>query len=140
MIGAAPCVSPDSGSIENCITLESIVIAPTARSPPYFSKDVLKDTMSMLSVDCMMKGDSPSARHGSSTLKSIFRCLFLILSTVMFPVRNLRTHNADTAWDIMVASAAPFTPMSSPKMKIGSSTIFSTAPTSTVIMLIFANP
>ena len=33
---------PCSGSMENCMTLERIVIAPTAVSPPYFNRLVLK--------------------------------------------------------------------------------------------------
>ena len=41
-----------------------IVIAPTAVSPPYFNRLVLKLMDSALSVNCMINGASPSARHG----------------------------------------------------------------------------
>ena len=41
----------------------------------------------------------------------------------------------DTAWEMMVARAAPCTPMFSPKIKMGSRMMFSTAPISTVAML-----
>ena len=44
----------------NCITLVRIVIAPTAISPPYFNRLVLKQTDSTLSVNCMIKGARPS--------------------------------------------------------------------------------
>lgn len=40
----------------------------------------------------------------------------------------------------MVAKAAPFTPMSNQKMKIGSSTIFSKAPISTEYMAMLGRP
>ena len=50
------------------------------------------------------------------------------------------TQSAEASWEITVASAAPLTPMSSAKMKIGSSTMFRTAPISTVSMPLFANP
>ena len=56
------------------------------------------------------------------------------LRMAFFPVRNFSTHSAEQAWEITVASAAPFTPMSSRKMKIGSNTMLTTAPTATVIM------
>jgi hypothetical protein len=52
----------------SCMTLVSTVIAPTAVSLPYFSKDELKHTAIRLSVDCMMNGDNPRARQGRNTL------------------------------------------------------------------------
>ena len=56
------------------------------------------------------------------------------------PVRNFSTHTAEQAWEITVASAAPCTPISSRKMKMGSSTMLTTAPTATVIMPIRLKP
>ena len=50
------------------------------------------------------------------------------------------THTALTAWDKMVARAAPFTPMRNTKMNSGSSRIFSTAPMSTEHMAGMAFP
>ena len=87
-----------------------------------------------LSVDCMMKGDTPMAMTGRSTLGSRRRCLAWMVSLDRFPVRNLRTHRADTAWERMVARAAPCTPISKPKIKTGSSTMLHTAPMMTVSM------
>lgn len=49
-------------------------------------------------------------------------------STAFFPVRKSSTHTQDTAWLMIVAQAAPCTPRSSVKMKMGSSTMLMTAP------------
>ena len=57
-----------------------------------------------------------------------------------FPVRNFSTHTAEQPWAITVASAAPLTPMSSRKMKIGSSTMLTTAPRPTVIIPTLPKP
>ena len=56
------------------------------------------------------------------------------------PVKNWSTHTADTPWAITVARAAPFTPMSSRKIKMGSSTMLMTAPMTTVNIPVFPNP
>ena len=50
------------------------------------------------------------------------------------PVRKTSTHTAEHPWAITVAQAAPCTPRSSQKMKMGSSTMFTTAPSPTVII------
>ena len=114
--------------------LESTVIAPTAMSPPYFSSEELKHTVMRLSVDCMMKGEAPRARAGSTTLAWGRRCSRRRCHLVLLPVRNFSTHTAETAWDRMVARAAPRTPMPKAKMKMGSSTVLRIAPISTVFM------
>ena len=57
-----------------------------------------------------------------------------------FPVRKAITHAADSPWEKMVASAAPRTPMPRPKMSTGSSTMFTTAPSSTVIIPVLPKP
>ena len=49
-------------------------------------------------------------------------------SRVRFPSRKRITHAAESSWDSTVARAAPDTPMSSRKMKMGSSTILAAAP------------
>ena len=41
-----------------------MVMAPTATSPPYFRREVLKQMFRMLSVNCMTKGAAPSAMAG----------------------------------------------------------------------------
>ena len=43
-------------------------------------------------------------------------------------------------WEIMVARAAPRTPMCSPNIRIGSRMMLQTAPMSTVSMPVFAYP
>jgi hypothetical protein len=48
----------------NCITLVRIVIAPTAMSPPYASKEELKQTDITLSLACIIKVAVPRAMQG----------------------------------------------------------------------------
>ena len=81
-----------------------------------------------------MKGEAPSARAGSTTLARGRRSSRRRCHLVFFPVRNFSTHTADTAWDKMVARAAPCTPMPKAKMKMGSSTVLRMAPMSTVFI------
>ncbi|KAF5046046.1 hypothetical protein DSECCO2_474960 [anaerobic digester metagenome] len=118
--------------------LDSIVIEPTARSPPYFCSDELKAMLSRLSVLCIMKGDTPSSNTGIMMDLFIFKLHFLILRLDFGPVRNFITQSDDSAWERTVANAAPFTPMLNPNMNMGSSTMFVTAPIITVSMLYFA--
>ena len=124
----------------NCMTLDRMVIAPTARFPPYFSREELKHRSRMLSVDCMTKGATPSPTQGMRRDRRMRRFSFFSLSTVFFPHRNHTAHTALSAWDRMVARAAPATPMSNRKMNTGSSTMLVTAPITTVSMLILENP
>ena len=140
VMGCAPWHKPESGSMENCIILPRIVIAPTAVSPPYSSREELKQMFRILSVDCITKGLSPSRIQGNIVFARSRRCFFCSFSMVRFPVKNRSTHAADNAWERMVASAAPLTPISSRKIKMGSRIILVTAPMSVVFMLIFANP
>ena len=131
---------PLSGSMANCMTLVSIVIAPTAISPPYLSKDELKQTEITLSLDCMIKVASPSVMHGRIILGETKKFFAFRRNIVFLPKRNATTQTHETHCDIIVASAAPLTPICSPKINIGSSTIFDTAPIITVTMPIFAKP
>ena len=126
--------------IANCITLVRIVIAPTATSPPYLSSDELKQTETMLSLDCITNVESPKAIQGVTYFKPVTRFSFLILSIVFLPVRNLTTQTQEMPCEIIVAKAAPRTPIFKPKIKIGSSTILQIAPISTVIMPSLAKP
>ena len=48
------------------MTVEKIVMVPTAMSPPYFSRERLKDMVRILSVICMTQGDRPRASAGRS--------------------------------------------------------------------------
>ncbi len=60
--------------------------------------------------------------------------------TLRLEVRKRMTHAALTAWEITVANAAPLTPRSSTKIRMGSSTIFSTAPITTDSIAVFDSP
>ena len=111
-----------------------MVIAPTARSPPYFWSETLNATVSRLSVDIMTNGDAPRASAGVSSLRSIRSVVRRSRRTVLFPVRNFSTHAAETACESTVATAAPRTPSPSTKMNSGSSSTLSIAPITTVFM------
>ena len=124
----------------SCMMLISTVMEPTAMSPPYFSREELKHTAIRLSVDCMIKGDSPRAREGRKTAGTGRRFSRRRRQRVVDPVRNRSTHRAETAWDRMVARAAPRTPISSTKMKMGSRMVFRMAPIRTVFMLTVVKP
>ena len=124
----------------NCMTLARMVIAPTARSPPYWRRLVLKQTLRMLSVNCMIKGDTPRARQGRRIFRrsrSVRRCKRRV---VRFPRRKHRIHRQEAPWDSTVARAAPCTPMSRAKMKMGSSTMLHPAPRATVSIPVRAKP
>ena len=101
---------------------------------------MLKHIEIMLSLACITNTERPSAMHGGMSFRPVSRVSFLSLSTVFLPRRNARTHTQDTACDITVATAAPLTPMLSAKINRGSSTMFNTAPMSTVYMPVLAKP
>ena len=126
--------------MENCMTLVMIVIAPTAISPPYLSSEVLKHTDMMLSVNCMIKGDTPSPIHGRIMSADSFRYPLRIRRKLFPEVRKRSTHTKDTACDKIVARAAPFTPISKPKMRMGSRIMLHTAPIATVSIPVLAYP
>ena len=131
---------PCSGSIANCITLVMIVIAPTAISPPYFKSEELKQTEITLSLDCITKAAVPSAIQGRIISFCNLRFSFFMRSVVFFPHRNEIIQMQDTICDIIVASAAPLTPIFKANIKTGSNTILHTAPMTTDIIEIFVNP
>ena len=115
-------------------------MAPTAMSPPYRYNDALKHTAIRLSVDCMINGDMPSARQGSTTFALGRSNSLRSRHFVFFPSKNRSTHTMDTAWDKMVARAAPRTPKSRPKIKMGSRIVFKMAPMRTVFILTVVKP
>ena len=92
------------------------------------------------SVACIINGDIPRAKHGPYIFHWIFIYFAFIFRAVRFPVRNLMTHAAERACEIIVAKAAPCTPISKPKINIGSRIILATAPITTLTILIPANP
>ncbi len=63
----------------------------------------------------------------------IFRMVFL-------PIRKETTQRQEIAWEMMVARAAPRTPMSNPKIRMGSRTILVTAPISTESIAVREKP
>ena len=87
-MGCPPWVIPCRGSMANCITLDRTVMAPTAKSPPYFKREELKQSTNRLSVACMTKGETPRAMQGKNTFALILKYFFLRWSTVFFPQRN----------------------------------------------------
>ena len=126
--------------MQNCMTLVRIAMAPTAISPPYLWRDVLKQTEITLSVNCMMNGETPSPMLGRMTGAESFRFFTRIRRVLFFEVRKTRTHTKETACDRMVASAAPCTPMWKPKIKMGSRMMLQTAPMATVHIPVMAKP
>ena len=93
-----------------------------------------------LSVDCIIKGEIPNANTENNTFCCIFKYCFLMCNFVRELVKKYITQMAETHCDNIVASAAPFTPISKTNINIGSNIIFSIAPIITVAMLNFANP
>ena len=100
----------------------------------------MKHTAMRLSVAIIIKGDRPRARLGSSTDQLGLRYRRRIRMVVFLPVRNLRIQIMLTAWERMVARAAPRTPISSPKIKMGSRMMLQTAPMRTVSILVTVKP
>ena len=122
------------------MTLVRMVMAPTAISPPYRSREELKQTKMTLSLACIIKGDSPRARQGSRILALRRRFLCFTFSRVFLPQRKAITQVQETPWEMTVARAAPFTPMPRAKMKMGSRMMLHMAPMSTVSILVLAKP
>ena len=140
MIGWPPWQIPCSGNVASWLTLVMIVMAPTARSPPYLDRLEVKLMERILSVESMTKVEIPSARHGKITSLCNLKFSFLRWRIVFFPDKKRRIQIAPTAWLKTVASAAPLTPRLNTKIKIGSRMILITAPITVVIILILANP
>ncbi len=81
----------------NCMTLVKMVMAPTAMSPPYFSREELKHTERMLSLACMINVASPRATQGRMMAGSRRRAFLRIFKNVLFPKRKARTHTQEMA-------------------------------------------
>ena len=94
----------------------------------------------MLSVEIMTKVETPKARQGSSTLPRSGMFWARSFNFVRLPVKNRSTHTAPTAWLSTVAVAAPRTPISSTKIKMGSRIMLHTAPITVVSILNAAKP
>ena len=118
-----------------------IVMEPTARSPPNRDRLELKLILRILSVETITNAEIPKPRTGPITFPFNFIAFKRSFKILFFPlVRNHRTKAALTYWLITVAMAAPATPKSNTKMKMGSKTIFVTAPSIVVIIEKLLNP
>ena len=82
----------------------------------------------------MIKGDTPMATTGARMARRRRKYRACSLSRVRLPSRNSSTHTAESTWESTVARAAPCTPMSKTKIKMGSRMILATAPMMTVSM------
>ena len=94
----------------------------------------------MLSVETMMKGEMPRPRQGRMVSFSSFILAVFSFRMDFLPVRNRRIHRADTIWLITVAMAAPATPRSRAKIRMGSRAMLITAPMTVVSMEMLAKP
>ena len=93
-----------------------------------------------LSLICIINGARPRAIQGRTIIGSIFRLFLRIFKIVLFPKRNESTQIQAIACEMTVATAAPFTPISKTNMRIGSRTMFTTAPMRTDIILVLVAP
>ena len=107
-------------------------------APPYRWRELFRAMITRLSVAMMRKGDNPKV----STCRMIFaEYPWKVIRTGTFLDSSTAVTKAqDAAWERTVAAAAPATPMSSAKMKIGSRMMFITAPMTTVAMPKVENP
>ena len=141
MIGCPPWQIPCNGNVASWLTLVIIVIAPTARSPPYLDKLEVKLIDKILSVDNMTNVDIPRARHGKMISFCSLKFSFLRCRIVFFPDKKRRIHIVPYQPDSkQLRVQLPLPPRWNTKIKIGSRMILITAPITVVIMLIFANP
>ena len=74
-----------------------MVIAPTARSPPYLERLEVKLMERILSVESMTKVEIPSARQGRIMSLRNRKFSFRRWRMVFFQVRKRRIHTAPTA-------------------------------------------
>ena len=140
MRGCTPWVIPWMGMVTICMTLWMMVRVPTYRSPPYRCRPEFSTTVTRLSVDCMMKGATPRPAIRETTARRRRMYCGRMRRPERRLHRNSTTQAALTAWDRMVARAAPRTPMSKTKMNTGSSTMFRIAPMSTEHIAVMARP
>ena len=94
----------------------------------------------LVSVRSGARASMPSAMQGKISFAPGKKFSFFSRRMVFFPVRKRSTHTQETPCDRTVATAAPRMPIPSPKISTGSSTIFSTAPMSTVCIPTVAKP
>ena len=117
-----------------------MVITPTYRSPPKACRVELQATCTMELVMAMTKLEKPRERICHTSCSRSFKQGHSRRIKAFFPRRKEKAHSADKNWEMMVARAAPCTPMSKTKMKRGSRTMLVTAPMSTVIIPLRPKP
>ena len=88
----------------------------------------------------MMNGETPKASVDKTTLRSGRIYLRSNLKVAFREVRKRTTHKALHACEIIVAKAAPFTPMPNTKINSGSRPMFSNAPIMTEHMAMPGRP
>ena len=94
----------------------------------------------MLSLDCMTNTEEPRARLGRMMFLRSFMLHARRRRVVFLPNRKASTQAQDMAWEMMVASAAPCTPIPRAKIKMGSRMMLAAAPMSTESMPVWAKP
>src|SRR5699024_5870472 len=100
-MGWDPWVMPVMGSSANCITLDSTAMTPTAISPPYALSDTLKQIFKILSVNCITKGDAPSAMHGARIAGEILRLQSFSFRKLRRELKKIKIHAAESPWEII---------------------------------------
>ena len=80
-------------------------------SPPYFKSEVLKQTLNTLSVICMINGETPKNKQGRRIFGEMRRFFPFSRKVLRLLHKNQTTQIAETACEIIVASAAPRTPI-----------------------------
>ena len=133
---------PLSGMETICSALIMTVRAAVyVSSPPVLMCRLTLNTIcTALSVAVMINGESPRATTDSMIFAFGRISRSRKRNTELLRKKNPKAHTAPAACEIIVASAAPRTPMPNANMNSGSSAILSTAPTSTVIMDITLRP
>jgi hypothetical protein len=89
-------------------------MAPTAMSPPYSSREELKQTEITLSLACIIKVAVPRATQGKMIFGVEMKYFGFNLRMLRLLLKKDRTHAQESACDMIVASAAPRTPMPHP--------------------------
>ena len=109
-------------------------IIKSADIPCYvMEEDLLRKNLTLIKSVAERAGVEIILAFKAKFLKRILRCVFL-------PNRKAITHAQERPCEIMVASAAPLTPILNPNINIGSSTILATAPIRTDSIPVFAKP
>ena len=110
------------------------------KSPPHTERTALLTICTALFVIDIVKPESPSPNIFIVLLKLGIRQSFSIFIIVFLPVRNVKVHKAAINCEIIVASAAPLTPIPRMKINTGSRIRLHAAPIDTVSIPVLANP